>query len=251
MALIKCPECGHDVSDKATSCPGCGHPLHQATVKKTDKHEIKTFRVVVAVVLIIVIIAVIWILVDDHKGKNRSPADYYQSSYSSNYSTPKTGNERALERAKSYLNSSAFSYSGLIKQLKFEGFSDSEAKYGANHCGADWTAQALKKAKSYSNTSAFSYSGLIKQLEFEGFTTTQATYGADNCGANWNEQAVKKAKSYGLTFITGTEMQEHIYNSIMPYGLNQTPYSLIFDTASLRAFNIFNAMDIIEKEVCS
>lgn len=27
MALIKCPECGREVSDKARSCPGCGHPF--------------------------------------------------------------------------------------------------------------------------------------------------------------------------------------------------------------------------------
>ena len=27
MALIKCPECGHSVSDKAPSCPNCGYPL--------------------------------------------------------------------------------------------------------------------------------------------------------------------------------------------------------------------------------
>lgn len=27
MALIKCPECGKEVSDKATSCPNCGYPL--------------------------------------------------------------------------------------------------------------------------------------------------------------------------------------------------------------------------------
>ncbi len=27
MALIKCPECQREVSDKADSCPGCGHPL--------------------------------------------------------------------------------------------------------------------------------------------------------------------------------------------------------------------------------
>jgi hypothetical protein len=33
MALIKCPECGKQVSDKAQSCPGCGYPL-QSEVKK-------------------------------------------------------------------------------------------------------------------------------------------------------------------------------------------------------------------------
>lgn len=27
MALIKCPECGREISDKAVSCPGCGYPI--------------------------------------------------------------------------------------------------------------------------------------------------------------------------------------------------------------------------------
>ncbi|HEX9901996.1 MAG TPA: zinc ribbon domain-containing protein [Acidobacteriota bacterium] len=27
MGLISCPECRHQVSDKAATCPGCGHPL--------------------------------------------------------------------------------------------------------------------------------------------------------------------------------------------------------------------------------
>ena len=66
--------------------------------------------------------------------------------------------------------------------------------------------------------------------------------------SNNSYKFIKKAKSYGLTFITGTEMQEYIYNSILPYGVNQTPYSLIFDTESLRAFNIFNAVDVIETD---
>jgi DNA-directed RNA polymerase subunit RPC12/RpoP len=30
MALIKCSECGKDVSDKAASCPNCGAPLLSA-----------------------------------------------------------------------------------------------------------------------------------------------------------------------------------------------------------------------------
>lgn len=28
MALIYCPECGKQVSDKATSCPHCAYPLN-------------------------------------------------------------------------------------------------------------------------------------------------------------------------------------------------------------------------------
>lgn len=28
MALIQCPECGKEISDKATSCPNCGNPIN-------------------------------------------------------------------------------------------------------------------------------------------------------------------------------------------------------------------------------
>ena len=78
----------------------------------------------------------------------------------------------------------------------YNGFSESEAKYGADNCGADWKEQALKKAKSYLNSSAFSYSGLKEQLEYNGFTEDEAQYGVDKCNADWNDQAYKKAKSY-------------------------------------------------------
>ena len=33
MALVKCPECNHDVSDTAATCPNCGYDL---TAKKED-----------------------------------------------------------------------------------------------------------------------------------------------------------------------------------------------------------------------
>lgn len=35
MALITCPECGKQISDKATACPGCGSPV---TAKKIKVH---------------------------------------------------------------------------------------------------------------------------------------------------------------------------------------------------------------------
>lgn len=34
MALIKCPECGKDISDKASSCPNCGFELNTAKYGK-------------------------------------------------------------------------------------------------------------------------------------------------------------------------------------------------------------------------
>lgn len=32
MALIKCPECGKEISDKAASCHNCGYPINAATI---------------------------------------------------------------------------------------------------------------------------------------------------------------------------------------------------------------------------
>lgn len=43
MALIKCPECGKEISDKAGKCPHCGYPIEEieSTVEKeTDKEEV-------------------------------------------------------------------------------------------------------------------------------------------------------------------------------------------------------------------
>lgn len=90
--------------------------------------------------------------------------------------------KNALLKAYSYLRSSAFSYSGLVRQLEFEGFSNEEATYGADNCGADWNAQAAKKAQQYLRYQSFSRAGLIRQLEFEGFSNEQAVYGVDQAG---------------------------------------------------------------------
>lgn len=99
---------------------------------------------------------------------------------SSSESSVSTGKKNALRKANEYLNYMAFSYSGLIDQLKYEGFSESEAEYGADNCGADWNEQAEKKAKEYLDFMAFSYDGLVEQLEYEGFTHSQAIHGADS-----------------------------------------------------------------------
>lgn len=95
---------------------------------------------------------------------------------------PTTGEKNALQSAKQYLTIMAFSYSGLIEQLEFEGYSTSEATYAADNCGADWNEQAAKSAKEYLSIMSFSRSGLIEQLEYEGFTHEQAVYGAEANG---------------------------------------------------------------------
>ena len=92
------------------------------------------------------------------------------------------GERQALNKALQYLDYTAFSYSGLVEQLEYEGFSHSEALYGADNCGADWNEQAAKKAQQYLDYSSFSRQSLISQLEYEGFTHSQAEYGANAVG---------------------------------------------------------------------
>ena len=36
MALIKCPECGKEISDKAAACPNCGCPASEFNKTEVD-----------------------------------------------------------------------------------------------------------------------------------------------------------------------------------------------------------------------
>lgn len=106
------------------------------------------------------------------------------------------GERNALKSAKSYFSFTSFSYEGLIKQLKYEGYSYDEAEYAVDNCGADWNEQAMLKAQEYLDVSSFSKKGLITQLEYEKFTHEQAVYGVNSLTVDWNEQAALKAQEY-------------------------------------------------------
>lgn len=98
---------------------------------------------------------------------------------SSDYSAPSesSGQENARESAESYLSTQAFSRSGLIHQLKYEGYSTADATYAVDAITVDWNEQAALSARSYLDTQSFSRAGLQHQLEYEGFTPAQAAYG--------------------------------------------------------------------------
>ena len=129
-------------------------------------------------------------------GISKIPEQTADIELDSNNSSMTLGQSNALKKAKQYIESSAFSYQGLVEQLEFEGYEHADAVYGAENCGADWQEQANKKAKQYLHSSAFSYNGLIEQLEFEGFPAEAAKKAVDECGADWFNQAAQKAKQY-------------------------------------------------------
>jgi hypothetical protein len=90
--------------------------------------------------------------------------------------------QNAIESAQSYIDYTAFSRKGLIKQLQFEGYSKGDATLAVDSLDVSWKKQAALSAKAYLDYSSFSRKGLIEQLEFEGYTHTQAVYGVNKAG---------------------------------------------------------------------
>lgn len=204
--MKKCKSCQSDIDEKAKKCPKCQADQRNWFVK----HKIIT------AILIIILISIASSNgnKDVKKSFDQGKQDALQQQTSdvspsiennttiaptkmikSNDDTKKSptavvenkssdtlSQKNAVRKAKSYLDYSGFSRSGLIKQLEYEKFSHEDAVYGADNIGADWNKQAERKAKSYMDYSAFSRGSLITQLEYEGFTNEQAVYGANAIG---------------------------------------------------------------------
>lgn len=90
-----------------------------------------------------------------------------------------SGQLNARETAESYLRFSAFSRTGLIAQLEYEGYSFEDSSYAVDAVEVDWFEQAVKSAESYLEYSSFSRTGLLDQLLYEGFTEVEAAHGVE------------------------------------------------------------------------
>lgn len=95
MALINCPECGHQVSDKAAVCPNCGvaiagnpdivnHPAPTgvATVKKDSKK--KTSSTIPVIAVIIAVLAVLVGFYFYNNVQDRNEQDAYENAMNCN-----------------------------------------------------------------------------------------------------------------------------------------------------------------------
>jgi len=150
-----------------------------STTSATNHGCLKVFAIIIGLFFLFSFISP-----SSSRSSGNSSSSYSSSSStsSSSSSSATLGEKNALKSANSYLRSMAFSRSGLIKQLEYEGYTKEEATYAVDHCGADWKEQAAKSAASYLRTMSFSRDGLIKQLEYEGFTHEQAVYGVEQNG---------------------------------------------------------------------
>jgi len=76
MALINCPACGKNISDKAVSCPGCGHPMQSATtpvsISAPKNGGYRAIAVVIVVAAVAVALCAIWALSDRQRNKSIS-----------------------------------------------------------------------------------------------------------------------------------------------------------------------------------
>ncbi len=96
--------------------------------------------------------------------------------------------QNAINSAKQYLQTQAFSKQGLIDQLDSsfgDKFPAGVATAAVNSLNVNWDAEAVQAAKQYLQTESFSCQGLIQQLSSSfgsKFTPAQAQYGAQKVG---------------------------------------------------------------------
>ena len=86
--------------------------------------------------------------------------------------------EKAVSRAKIYLDMYPFSRQEIIDQLVYDGYTQEDAEYAADNCDADWTELAVRAAKQmlryYPETSR---EDLLNILLTSGYTQEQAEAG--------------------------------------------------------------------------
>ena len=68
MALIKCPECGNDVSDQANACPHCGYEMAVRNEPATeDKKEVPVHKKSISILMLIM--GCVLLLLSIHESK--------------------------------------------------------------------------------------------------------------------------------------------------------------------------------------
>lgn len=78
VALIKCPECGKEISDTVKYCPNCGVEIKKQNLT-TDKAKIKNY-IVIAVSIFLIIIAISLVASSEFK-YYLDNIDYYTEQY--------------------------------------------------------------------------------------------------------------------------------------------------------------------------
>lgn len=117
MALIKCPECGKEVSDKVNVCPHCGYEIKK-------QKRVKKLPIIVGIVVVFVILVLVGIKL---LHTNSSSAGYYDNNkWGTSYDEIK--NKYGEEISESYLADGALAMykqnfngvGGIYVMIQFE-----------------------------------------------------------------------------------------------------------------------------------
>lgn len=204
MSLIKCTECGKEISDLAISCPNCGAPVTQEITGSTNTPHVETssqaqekrpkkkgrcLKTILIVLGVIILIGVIGNLIGGGKDSEEEPAENQTISSDADEVQPESevkdeeGSsdldvpvedanipkeyQSALNKAYSYSEIMHMSKAAIYNQLTSEygeQFSEEAALYAMENIDVDWKENALKKAENYSDTMYMSKKGIYDQL---------------------------------------------------------------------------------------
>ena len=60
MALIKCPECGTEMSEMANACPKCAFPNEQNDIQNIEQKNTDYIPLIVCIILVLITVAFYW-----------------------------------------------------------------------------------------------------------------------------------------------------------------------------------------------
>lgn len=273
MALIKCPECGSEISDKAVSCPHCGAPLNRANTPKpspqssndysnkyrTPKPDNNSGKVsalsIVSLILSIIgctyLFGIICAIVDLTKKDGRKKVCsiialcigilwfffaiifWFSVPVAENSTEPILSAETAVEE---FLPTE--SQSKTVMETIAESVSDEDDDIPSEY------KSALNKANSYSDIMHMSKQGIYDQLvsEYgEQFSAEAAQYAIDNMEADWNYNALQSAQSYSDTMHMS---KQGIYDQLISeYGGQFTPEEAQYAVDNVDADWNYNALE--------
>lgn len=120
MALIKCPECEHEVSDTAITCPNCGYTLKKeiAQQKRASFFE-QNKKTIIGVLLAVVVIGIIIAIIQNMPVK--TPFEKIKHSMTLEEGRKLLGEPDLAEEPDSNLDSDLDGYHDTYRNISFMG----------------------------------------------------------------------------------------------------------------------------------
>ena len=176
MAIIKCPECGKEISDKANICPNCAYPLNSTEPQKKLIQN-TAIQVLIAIPIGIFILIMI-ILINSESSLNKSSNnDYVMTIFDDNGKRDIYSNDFSLieEETTGINQNGIYTITGKVKQNidgNYNGLMLSFIMYDENYKEVRKTSGIIISNYEGNGIWSFSVSGndadnIVKSFEME------------------------------------------------------------------------------------